>query len=136
MGVLADALERRLRLATPRLQGRVLVELRRAAPKKTRQLQDSIRVRARYAAGLLTVTAEAPVVQAATTERGARAHVITTRPPNRKARSGRGRGALRFKVGGKTLYRRRVNHPGNRPKPWFFPTLRRWGSFLSDELAR
>lgn len=60
----------------------------------------------------------APVIQAATTDKGARPH------PIRPKRSG---GLLVFhwpKVG-TTVFLRHVNHPGNPPKPW-------WKDVLTD----
>lgn len=56
------------------------------------------------------------LVQAETTEHGARPHVI--RPRTKQA--------LKFQIGGKTVIVRKVNHPGNPPMPWFYPTLEKW----------
>jgi hypothetical protein len=50
---------------------------------------------------------------AAAVHDGTRPHVIV--PRNRKV--------LRFKVGGKIVYARRVNHPGTRPRPFLRQAL-------------
>jgi hypothetical protein len=63
-----------------------------------------------------TVRVVAPVIQAATTNFGARPHTITPR-------SG---GVLAFnwpKAGG-TVFLRSVNHPGNQAKNWWEPAVR------------
>lgn len=39
-----------------------------------------------------------------------------TRPHTIRPRTAR---ALRFQVGGKTVFAMRVNHPGTQPNPWF-----------------
>jgi hypothetical protein len=60
----------------------------------------------------------APVIQASTTDKGARPHVIVPR---------RAGGLLVFnwpKAGG-TVFLRRVHHPGNPPDPWWRQTLER-----------
>lgn len=60
----------------------------------------------------------APVIQAATTDKGARAHVIRPR---------RAGGVLRFnwpKAGGVVVLRH-VNHPGNPPRPWWQRAIER-----------
>lgn len=64
-----------------------------------------------------SVTVVAPVIQAATTDRGARAHRIVPK---------RAGGLLVFhwpKAGG-TVFLRHVNHPGNAPRPWWEAVLR------------
>lgn len=59
----------------------------------------------------------APVIQAATTDKGARAHVI------RPKRAG---GLLVFywPKAGQTVFLPRVNHPGNAPHPWWEAVVR------------
>lgn len=64
-----------------------------------------------------SVTVQAPVIQAATTDKGARAHRIVPR---------RAGGLLVFhwpKAGG-VVFLRHVNHPGNAPRPWWEAVLR------------
>lgn len=55
------------------------------------------------------ILAENKTVQAATTNSGARPHLIEPR----RAR------ALRFSSGGSIVFARRVHHPGNRASHWF-----------------
>lgn len=59
-------------------------------------------------------TLKAPVIQAATTDKGARPHVIVPK----RAR------VLRFPAGGRIVFARRVNHPGNPPRPWWADAVR------------
>lgn len=64
----------------------------------------------------------APVIQAATTDKGARAHVI------RPKRAG-GRLVFYWPKAGKVVVLRKVNHPGNAPHPW-------WEQVVRDAYAR
>lgn len=67
-----------------------------------------------YARGLeVDVTADAP--GAAAIEQGARPHVITARHAR----------ALRFRFGGALVFRRSVNHPGNKPYKYLAGALER-----------
>lgn len=102
-------------------------DLERNAPKDTRQLSRSIRTGPqREARGVVSsVTRVNPnrspsspdnVDVAGFNEYGTRPHVI--RP--RRAR------VLRFPVGGRIVYARRVNHPGTPARPWFYPTMETW----------
>lgn len=75
---------------------------------------------------VLTVTVGSDLVQAATTNSGARPHVI--RPRRRKA--------LRFKVGGRTVFAKSVQHPGNRGTHWFDRAVEAWPDIVADELRR
>lgn len=86
-------------------------------PIKTGQLRGAIRATqvtnegSRYRFRMV-----APVIQAATTDKGARPHVIR---PRRRG------GVLVFswpKAGG-TVFLRHVNHPGNPPGNWWRPLL-------------
>lgn len=67
-----------------------------------------------YVAGL-TVRGEVynNVDYAAAVHNGARARRIYAKP-----RPWKGGGALKFKVGGRTIFRKYVNWPGTRPRPW------------------
>jgi len=74
---------------------------------RTGQLEQSIGWRPTNRGAEVFANAEtAPYV-----EYGTRAHVIRPRP---------GRQALRFPFGGGFLIRRSVQHPGTKPKPFFF----------------
>lgn len=83
-------------------------------PQKDGELWRSIRAEPWHTAGggVYRGRIAAPVIQAVTTDKGARPHVITPR---------RAGGVLVFhwpKAGG-TVFLRRVNHPGNPPRPWW-----------------
>lgn len=90
------------------------------APRKTGELARSAQVRPFRGSYSRFVTGVSfHVIQAATTDRGARPHVIRPRRPG---------GMLVFywpKVG-RVVHLRKVNHPGNRPQRWFAAGLRRW----------
>lgn len=84
---------------------------RAAAPHNaTGEMMRAIRVRqGRTGPTTWRVEAEVPVLQAATTDRGARPHVIV---PRHKT-------VLRFVAGGRVVFARVVHHPGNPPSKWF-----------------
>lgn len=99
-----------------------------AAPKDTRQLERSIRVVGdRFAGGVASAMIEVNpprspaspdnVDVAGFNEHGTRPHVIKPRRPG---------GKLVFQVGGRTLVRASVHHPGQPARPWWAPTLKRW----------
>lgn len=92
-------------------------------PRKDGELAAAIRSTPSLRAGSRFVArALAPVIQAATTDKGARPHVIVPRRPG---------GVLVFhwpKAGG-TVYLRRVHHPGNPPRPW-------WRKAVTDAYQR
>jgi hypothetical protein len=115
-----------MQLAADQLEGRVLAELHRAAPIKTGALRDSITSRGRVEATRVVIEVGSPLVQAATTDSGARPHVIVPR----RAR------ALRFTVGGRTVFARRADHPGNRPTRWFSRATSRWPELVREVLGR
>jgi hypothetical protein len=81
---------------------------------ETLELVNSVRSRrdTKVSGTRRSVTLEAPVIQAVTTDQGARGH------PIRPKRAG---GLLVFhwpKVG-RVVFFRHVNHPGNPPRPWW-----------------
>ena len=83
-------------------------------PNDTGELRGSIRKRGGTVdqGQRMRAQIEAPVIQAATTDKGARPHVIR---PRRRG------GVLAFnwpKAGGVVVLRH-VNHPGNPPRPWW-----------------
>lgn len=115
---MADASELRRKIATRGgfVSRRLAIDLDRdlheaAMPHRvTGEMISSIRVtESRTSPTSWRITADVPVIQAATTDRGARPHVI--RP--RRAQ------ALRFVAGGRVVFARVVNHPGNPPSRWF-----------------
>jgi hypothetical protein len=68
-----------------------------------------------------------PTDQANYQEYGTRPHVI--RPRRAKA--------LRFVVGGRVVFAAKVNHPGNKARPRFFPTIRdKWPEHLAAAWGR
>lgn len=127
MGGLVIELDHQLDRVSRRLTDRVRTELVRAAPKKTGELRRSITVKSQRRIDGIALIVGIRVVQAATTEFGARPHII--RP--RKAK------ALRFiGRGGKVVFASIVHHPGNKPMPWIFPSLRNFDKWAQQELDR
>lgn len=102
--------------------------LKAAAPVDTGDTRERIAIESqRSTPTSVAFTIVSPTPQSNWTEFGTRPHVI--RPRRRKA--------LRFVVGGQTVFARKVNHPGNPPRPWFFPTVRReWRANLEAEVRR
>lgn len=82
---------------------------------RTGSLSNSIRAGEPVGGTLVTVDVTADTPYAAAIELGAKPHVIT-------ARKGK---ALRFQVGGRTVFRRSVNHPGNKPYKFLAGALER-----------
>jgi HK97 gp10 family phage protein len=60
-------------------------------------------------------------------EEGTRPHVIYPKG---------GKRALRFKIDGKTVFSRRVNHPGTKPYPFMEPAYRKSTPKILDEYAK
>ena len=92
------------------LQLAALTEEKRLAPVKTGNLRRTIRPGQATSQGFENV---ATAGYAAPVEFGSAAHVI--RPRSRKV--------LRFKVGGREVFARKVNHPGSRAQPFMGPGL-------------
>lgn len=122
-GEVRAAVEAKLKVAAARLPTRMVNDARKAAPVDSGQLRTSITARSTLRGPILTVIVESPLVQAATTNSGARPHVIVPRRAK----------ALRFVVGGRTVYAKRVNHPGNKGSHWFDKTMNRWSRAVADE---
>lgn len=93
-------------------------ELRRAADQhyKTGELDQSIKVVALGSGPRYRLHAEAPVVQASTTNKGARPHVI-------RARNARTLSFYWPKVG-RVVNPVSVNHPGNKGSGWWDKVMR------------
>lgn len=84
----------------------------------------SVSVRQRSSGDVIGYRAEATTPQATFREEGTRPHTIRARNAP----------VLRFfwpKVG-RVVFFKQVNHPGNRPMPWFGPAVRRWSQALAD----
>lgn len=126
MGAIVDAVNARLRRAERNLPRSVRLEVREAAPVKTGELARSITATATLRGPVLTVTVGSDLVQAATTNSGARPHTI--RP--RRAR------ALRFTVRGRVVYAKSVRHPGNRGTHWFDRAVEKWPDMVRYEITR
>lgn len=100
-----------------RRRGRTLeFRARRSAGVKSGRLRLDIETRERTVVdGLMLEIGNWGVRYAAAHHEGARPHVILPRPENVTQR-------LVFRVGGRLVFAKRVNHPGNRPNPY----LSRW----------
>ena len=87
-------------------------EFAKAAPKKTGKLARSFPGTSRVENGIIKYTLP---LYAEFVEFGTAPHVIT--PKNKKA--------LSFKIGGKDILVKKVNHPGTRPNPFIRDTFNR-----------
>lgn len=117
--------ERIVRAATVQMQG----DLRRDTPKITGELRRKTTVRVTSAGDTVSAEAKAETDYAASVIAGARPHVITPRSPG---------GMLVFfwpKVG-RVVYFKKVNHPGNRPNPYWNNIMGRWGQYLQAAADR
>ena len=86
------------------------------APVDTGRLRASIRIESRRLLTLRSVyTIGSDVVYAPYVHDGTRPHQIRPRNPD---------GFLRFRVGGRTVYAKVVNHPGTRARPFLDDALR------------
>lgn len=97
----------------------VKMKMRELAPVDTGNLRDSITVVKlgnEYQIGPVNV----PYAKAQ--EYGSRPHVIIARPGK----------VLVFKMGGKTTYATKVNHPGNKPHPYIRPA----GDWAREHLSK
>lgn len=119
-----EPLRRQLR-QQQRSFGRVASELtvsalRSAAPTKTHELERSIKAtQPSVSDRRVEFTAETgDLIQAETTEKGARPHVIV--PRSKRALS------FYWRKAGRVVVLKKVNHPGNPARPWFAPTVARW----------
>lgn len=122
-----NELERRKR-ETARIAARTIDRrLNENVPVKTRQLKRSIEVNVRESGRGIKVIPQAggpDIIQALTTEKGARPHKIVARRAK----------ALTFywpKVG-RVVSFKSVNHPGNPPMPWFYPVVNDWSRIVRD----
>lgn len=121
-------LRRRQRAFAREARGLVTADLRDASPVDSGELRRSITTSApSISDSQISFTAQTgDLVQAETTERGARPHVIVPRSKQ----------ALAFTVGGQRVVVRRVDHPGNPARPWFHPTLDNWPQIVRRVWAR
>jgi len=101
-------------------------------PVKDGNLRQSIRSRndVKVSGTQRSTTVEAPVIQAATTHKGARAHRIVPR-------SAGGLLVFDWPAGGGLVFFRSVNHPGNPPRPWWDDVIRdAWRDALRSAAGR
>lgn len=89
-------------------------------PVDTNELRSSIvgDPAIRSTATSATAIIKAPVIQAPTTDKGARPHPIYPRRPGGKL-------VFFWAKAGRVVAFPRVNHPGNRPMRWWLPTVHR-----------
>lgn len=84
-------------------------DVRNTSPVDTGLMRSRTTVRATPTVAGYQIEAVADTTYARFVADGTRPHTI--RPRNARA--------LRFQVGGKTVFAMRVNHPGTQPNPWF-----------------
>lgn len=100
----------------------VAEQARRNAPKKSGTLANSIQVQA---LGRDTVKVVATAPYSGDVEFGTSPHVIVPK-------TGR---VLVFQVGGRTVYARKVRHPGTKPEPYMRPALATGISEATEKLG-
>jgi len=109
---------RRAELATKRMTN----DLKLAAPVDTGDLRRKTGAEVvSTTKNRITATAVIDVDYAVFVTQGTRFHTI------RPKRAG---GVLVFKVGGVTVFAKKVNHPGNDPNPFFDKVVKRWNRYL------
>lgn len=93
----------------------ILMGARAMVGVRTGQLRKSLKMRQGVRGRFQYVTVGADVKHAQVHHDGAKAHVI-------RAHQGR---IMRFNVGGKVVYARKVNHPGSKPRKYLTVPMRR-----------
>ena len=107
----SDITDKELQSATKNAGKLILATEKNEVPIKTGQLRRSITLEYRPITATITPT----VKYALPVHEGSRPHIIT---PKRKS-------VLAFKIGGKMVFARRVNHPGNKPNKFVERTVNR-----------
>lgn len=92
--------------------------------RRTGELQDKTTWRLVRGAGGRILRVQNPAKHANAIEHGARPHVIEARR----------RKALSFNVGGRQMFRRKVNHPGNKPFRFLYRATNAAGRLLGRRL--
>ncbi len=112
--------KRRVELATTRMTN----DLKRGAPKVTGLLlgRTGVEITA-VSSKRIEAAARIDVPYAVFVTQGTRFHTI------RPKRSG---GVLVFKIGGVTVFAKKVNHPGNDANPFFSKVVTRWRLYLNN----
>lgn len=93
-------------------------------PQRSGQLHKSQSIKVGGSSFMPALIVEYKAPQANYTDEGTRPHEIVAKRAK----------VLRFKVGGKVIYRKRVSHPGNKPTRWFRKTVTQanWNNVLRD----
>lgn len=121
---LRQALLRRYEQAAEATADSTREALASAAPRKSGALQQSIEVHVeRRAEGTFVIVAESPLVQAATTNYGARPHTIRGNPLS-----------FYWPKAGKQVFARTVRHPGNVGTGWWTNVIGRVSSLFAGNL--
>jgi hypothetical protein len=100
----------------------IMADLRDGAPEDTGATRRGITKTPAGSPPLLAVQVASKTPQGEWYEEGTKPHVIL--PVRGKV--------LVFKVGGDTVFTRRVDHPGQRARPWFRPVMNRWSRYLAE----
>ena len=109
---------RRAELATTRMTN----DLKNGAPVDTGELRRKTGAEVTSTTkSRITAVAVIDVDYAVFVTQGTRFHTI------RPKRAG---GVLVFKMGGVTVFAKKVNHPGNDPNPFFDKVIKRWNRYL------
>lgn len=117
-------LERQVRRTMETSRDEMVRAVEDAAPRTTGQLAESITatpIRSNPDRSSFTVET-GDLIQAETTEKGARPHIILPRRARALAFTPRG--------SSRVVVVKRVNHPGNPARPWFAPTVGKWGTLV------
>ena len=117
-----NEIEERIEKALPRIAIRMQNELILAAPVDTGRLRNSIKVKATDEGIVIWMVDYGKFV-----EFGTPPHIIE--PDSKKA--------LKFKIEGKELIRKKVKHPGTRPNPFIRNTIQnKLKNILIEELSK
>lgn len=120
-------LRRRARRAHERAKADMVKALHDAAAKDTRQLSRSVRASSTTGSDRLSAKVDLdPRRSPATPDNYAVAafNEFGTGPKVIRPRRAK---ALRFQVGGRTVFAKVVHQPARPGRPWWAPTVRRWG---------
>lgn len=100
----------------------LMADLRDGAPERSGDTRRGLRQTPASTGTTLAVQVTSTTPQGEWYEKGTRPHVIL---PKRGT-------VLVFEVGGETVFTRRVDHPGQRARPWFRPVTDRWPRYLAE----
>lgn len=103
----------------------ILAEMEARVPVKTGKLRGSLRIKVSTDTVIIGPN-ENIAPYAGYVEFGTRPHEIRPKNPN---------GYLVFKMNGKTIYTRKVHHPGTKPQPYVLPAFEAWVDSLGTMAA-